>query len=56
LELLLENPTTEDGITANWNEVTNACNKFMKRLHKIGTMLEIQEKPCKNGPEKKVEA
>ena len=39
LELMLEVPNTEDGITADWKEVTNACNKFMKRMQRIGAMI-----------------
>ena len=41
LELMLEVPNIEDGITTDWNEVTNACNKFMKRMQRNGAMIQI---------------
>ena len=40
LELMLEVLNVEDGITTDWNEVTNACNKFMKRVQRSGAMLQ----------------
>ena len=38
---MLEVPNTEDGITTNWNEVTNAWNKFMKRMQRNGAIIQI---------------
>ena len=38
---MLELANTEDGTTTDWNEVTNDCNKFMKRMQRNGTMIQI---------------
>ena len=55
LELMLEVPNTEDGITADWNEVTNACNKFMKRMQRNVAMIQIPHVGITNRLEQNIE-
>ena len=55
LELMLEIPNTEGGITTDWKEVTNAYNKFRKMMQRHGAMLQIPHVGITNRLEQNIE-